>query len=35
VLPQLIDQLTPQGQVTSGDALQQGIGQILGTLGRR
>lgn len=32
-LPGLIDKLTPNGTAPSGDALQQGLGGILGSLG--
>lgn len=34
VLPQLIDQLTPEGKVTEGDALQQALGGLAGKLFR-
>lgn len=32
VLPMLIDQLTPDGNIPQGDALQGGIGALLGSL---
>jgi uncharacterized protein YidB (DUF937 family) len=32
VLPQLVDQLTPQGQVTQGAALQSGLAALAGKL---
>lgn len=34
VLPQLIDQLTPEGKVTEGDALQEALGGLAGKLFR-
>jgi uncharacterized protein YidB (DUF937 family) len=35
VLPELIHQMTPQGQVPQGNALDGALGSLLGQLGRR
>jgi uncharacterized protein YidB (DUF937 family) len=33
ILPELVNQVTPQGQVTQGSALDSTIGSLLGQLG--